>query len=127
MSTATKQRRSVTLDLTGVTRHVVLLGTWAVKVPALWSWRLFLCGLLANMQERSFSACGWPELCPVVWSAPGGWLLVMRRVRVMTDDEFEQFDAKTFCENETRIIPAEHKSNSFGWLDGRVVAIDYGT
>lgn len=131
MSTATKARRNVTLNLTGCTRHVLLIGPWAVKVPAFWrsdgGWKLFLCGLLANMQERDFSATGWPELCPVVASIPGGWLVVMRRAREMTDDEFAAFDAKNFCENEDRIIPAEHKSNSFGWLDGRIVAFDYGT
>jgi hypothetical protein len=127
VSTATKARRNVTMDLTGVMRHVLLIGHWAIKVPALWSWKLFLCGLLANMQERSFAATGWPELCPVVWSIPGGWLIVMRRARMMTDAEFSAFDAKAFCENEDRIIPAELKSNSFGWLEGRVVAVDYGT
>lgn len=115
------------MDLTGVTRHVLLVGPWAVKVPALWSWKLFLCGLLANMQERSFASTGWPELCPVVASIPGGWLVVMRRARVMTDAEFDQFDAKAFCEKGSHIIPAEAKANSFGWLRGRVVAVDYGT
>lgn len=127
MSTATKARRTVTVDLGGCTRHVLLVGRWAVKVPALWSWKLFLCGLLANMQERTFAACGWPELCPVVWSIPGGWVVVMRRARVLTDAEFAAFDAPTFCQCEDRLVPAELKANSFGWLDGRIVAVDYGT
>ena len=127
MSTATKQRRSVTVDLTGCTRHVLLVGPWAIKVPALWSWKLFLCGLLANMQERQFSACGWSELCPVTFSIPGGWMLVMQRATVMTEAEFVNFDVKAFCERKDGVVPAEHKASSFGWLDGRVVALDYGT
>ena len=127
MSIATKARRSVTLNLLGCTRHVLLAGPWAFKVPALWSWKLFLCGLLANMQEREFARTAWPELCPVTFSTPGGWLVVMRRAQEMTDAEFLAFDAKAFCEGGAHIVPAEHKSNSFGWLDGRIVAIDYGT
>jgi hypothetical protein len=119
------------LKSSGVTRYVVLVGRLAIKVPRLdYGWRLFLCGLLANMQEREFSWTGWPELCPVVASLPGGWLVIMRRARLFTDAEFDRFDMKAWgelAEREDRVIPVEAKSDSFGWLDGRVVAIDYGT
>jgi hypothetical protein len=43
------------------------------------SWKHFLYGLLANMQEAQFSKTSWPELCPVLWSLPGGFLVVMPR------------------------------------------------
>ena len=106
----------------GVTRTVLLLGRWAVKLPCLhFGWRNFLQGLLANIQEREFGAAGWPELCPIVFSVPGGWLLVMPRARPMTAEEFGMLKLDAF----TR-VPVEAKPNSFGWLDGRIVAIDYG-
>jgi hypothetical protein len=117
----------VRVDRTGCTRIVLLTQRYAIKLPNfLNGWRLFLTGLLANMQERQFVATGWPELCPVLFSLPGGWLVVMPCVRVMNEDEFTTFDAASFCGRLDGTVPAEMKSNSFGFLDGRVVAIDYG-
>jgi hypothetical protein len=136
-------------DRAGVTREVFLIGRYAIKIPKLvYGWKMFLNGLLANMQEREFAAEGWPELCPIVFSLPGGWLVVMRRARVMTDEEFAAFDFRAFVtrdddyaaynldawggnarnggEPEALVVPVEAKADSFGWLDGRVVAIDYG-
>jgi hypothetical protein len=114
-------------DRKGATREVFLVGRFAIKVPRMvYGWPMFLKGLLANMQEVDFSKTGWPELCPVVFSLPGGWLIVMRRAQPISRDYWAFFDPEKFCEKEDRIIPAEHKLDSFGWLDGRVVAVDYG-
>jgi len=111
----------------GITRRVVLVGRYAIKVPRVrYGWKLFLCGLLANMQEAQFSKSGWPELCPVVLAIPGGWLSVMLRAEPLTIEEWGAFDAGAFCNNGDRIIPAELKNDSFGKLDGRTVAVDYG-
>lgn len=114
----------------GVTRRVLLVGQWALKFPNPKEWRLFLLGLLANMQEAMFSETNWPELCPVLWSLPGGWLVVMRRAREMTEEEYDAFDVETFiqcgADDGQYVVPVERKPDSFGWLDGRVVAIDYG-
>jgi hypothetical protein len=38
----------------------------AYKLPSFYSWKHFLLGLLANMQEAEFSRTGRPELCPVL-------------------------------------------------------------
>lgn len=111
----------------GVTREVFLIGRWAVKVPRMvYGWRMFLCGLLANMQEREFGRLLWPELCPVVFSLPGGWLVVMRRARPLSDEEWTAFDPIPFCHQAHRPLPVEMKRDSFGWLDGRIIAVDYG-
>jgi hypothetical protein len=55
---------------TGVSRDVLCIGRWALKFPKLRTWRAFLIGLLANMQERDLWKRGdWPELlCPVVFA-----------------------------------------------------------
>lgn len=110
----------------GCTRIVVLFGPWAFKIPSLTEWRLFLLGLLANMQESTFSKAGWPELCPVLFSLPGSFLVVMRRAREMTDQEFLGFDVGKWVDRGEYTIPVEFKSDSFGYLDDRIVAIDYG-
>lgn len=111
----------------GATRLVILAWQWAIKIPSFAEWRLFLHGLLANMQERLWGQTGFPELCPVVFSIPGGWLVVMRRTQPLTDEDWEDFDTESFCNQEDYRVPAEHKRNSFGKLDGRIVAIDYGS
>lgn len=112
----------------GVTREVILVGRIAIKLPKVtYGWKMFLCGLLANMQEREFSRLGWTELCPVVFALWGGWLLVMRRARPLTEAEWADFDAKAFCNRPDGLVPAECKIDSFGMLSGRVVAVDYGS
>lgn len=111
----------------GTTRVVFLLGTLAIKVPRGTSWRLFLNGLLANMQEREFGATGWPQLCPVLWSVPGGWLVVMRRATPLTYSEWSTFNVRKWRNRSTYVVPVENKWDSFGWVDGHIVAIDYGS
>lgn len=124
----TAQVVGATWQRQGVTREVFLIGRWALKVPKLTKgWRMFLSGLLANMQERDFGRNGWEQLCPVVFSLPGGWLVVMRRASVLTLREWHSFDAEDFIVNGPgAMLPVENKPDSFGRLDGRIVAIDYG-
>lgn len=119
----------------GLTREVILTRRYAIKVPKLSrGWKLFRHGLRSNAQERDFARLGWKELCPVVFSLPGGWLIVMRRARPLTDAEWEAFDAAAFRGGspahelgQERRIPVELKKHSFGVLDGRIVAVDYGS
>ena len=112
----------------GTTRWVLLTRNYAIKLPTLIDWRLFLLGLLANMNERFFYLSfqkGSPELaqrlCPIVFSAPGGWLVVMRRAQPLDRDDFE-----LCAQINWKYIPVERKPDSFGWFEGRIVAIDYG-
>lgn len=98
-----------------------------MKVPNfLDGWSLFLRGLLANMQERQIGRSALAGICPVLFSTIGGWVVVMPRARVMTREEFLSFDPGAFCNRDDYSIPSEHKENSFGYLHGEVVAIDYG-
>lgn len=133
---------------TGVTRWVLLTKKYAIKFPSLYSYRHFLQGILGNEQEcfwyRNFK---WTKkLCPVLWKSWGYFVIIMPKVRVMTDEEATQEwgwkyerSATLECfetpldkflkieEGEDSIFPAEKKSDSFGWLDGRIVIIDYGS
>lgn len=110
----------------GSTRIVLLIGQYAIKVPTVVEWRLFLLGLLANLQEVKFSRTQWPKLCPVVFSVPLGILLVMRRATPLSRQEFDDFDFDAFVETDEYVVPVENKLDSFGWLNGRIVAVDYG-
>lgn len=124
----------MTLSKRGATRFVILTQRWAFKIPRFWGCNPhgrftmvnFLHGLLANMQERQFAAMGWPELCPVRFSIPGGWLVVMPRIETLTEELSEEEYAR-FVEQLEYRIPAENKADSFGWYRGRLVAVDYGS
>ena len=115
----------------GSTRIVFLTRSWAIKVPYYLVWRNFLLGLLANMEERQLHDVYWGEeyesfdrLCPVKFSLWGGWLLVMPRCEPLTREEFEEW--KAHCDYQNMPLEVEPKLSSWGWLEGRVVAIDYG-
>jgi hypothetical protein len=108
---------------------VYLIGRWAIKRPVFVEWRLFLLGLLANMQEARFSRMQWPELCPVLFACPGGFFIVMRRAQGLSRSEFEAFSEMkylSFVDKPDYRVPVENKLDSFGWLDRRIVAVDYG-
>ncbi len=44
----------------------------------------------------------------------------------MSESDFATFDYIGFVNREQYIIPAEAKPDSFGYLNGRIVAVDYG-
>lgn len=112
----------------GCTRLVILIGPWAIKLPRFgYGWRLGLTGLLCNMAEVRAWTMRAPELCPIVAHVPGGFALVMRRARPLTEAEWTAFDFDRFCDPGPYVVPAERKRDSFGVLDGRIVAVDYGS
>lgn len=108
----------------GSTRWVVVTKKYAFKFPRLLAWRNFLQGLLANMQEVEFSGFD-PLLCPVIFNLPLGFMNVMPSTEPVSVDQdlTHVFDS---LENEERVLPVERKHDSFGILNGNIVAVDYG-
>lgn len=79
------------------------------------------------MQERELGTMDLEELCPVLFSLPGGWLVIMPRARSMPDEQWEKFDCVAFVNRPDKAcVPVEMKQDSFGLLGTRVVAVDYG-
>ena len=123
----------------GTTRVVYLIGKYAIKFPVLVEWRLFLQGLLGNMMERDFTKWNIDEkLCPVIFSVWGGFCNIMPRCESVTEDnfpdgwEFEEWSEATIVDTPTHHItiaglPVEKKLSSFGLLNGKLVAVDYGS
>jgi hypothetical protein len=105
----------------GVTRLVLLTRRYAFKVPQPASWRQFLLGLLANMQEVRFSGIS-VLLCPVIFSLPGGLLVVMPRAEPVDEVEFNGWELL-----ELANLPTDPNPLNFGRLNGRTVCIDYGS
>lgn len=114
----------------GSTRTVFLVCRWAIKIPSLASWRSFLHGLLANSFEADYSrqhSGTIDRLCPVLFSIPGGWLVIMPRAEALLEDTFLASEPFEFAVAGAVVLPVEEKADSFGVLNGRIVAVDYGT
>lgn len=103
---------------TGRNRTVLLIGRWAIKLPSIRSAHDFAFGLLNNLNERDWHAQH-PSYCPVLWAAPLGLALVMPRARVLSDVEYAAVVPPA-------VAGVERKADSWGWLGGRLVALDYG-
>jgi hypothetical protein len=113
----------------GATRHVFLIWKYALKFPQVYSWKHFLGGLLANMQEVTFyKQLKHERMCPIVFSVIGGFLVIMKRTKEISAIEYSNLDFNQFRYVDNNwIIPVEDKKDSFGILDGKIVAIDYGS
>ena len=113
------------------TRIALLIGRYAFKMPSTASWKLFLNGLLANIQEHEFWK-GMPEdsramMCPVLFHLPGGFLSVMRRAEPVRTKTWKKHGTRWFIRAAGDLhIPVEPKKDSFGYLNGHIVVVDYG-
>lgn len=125
----------------GCTRKVFLIGMYAFKIPQTdHTWKLFLQGLMCNMQESEFGKMGDDRMAPVLWASWGGWLIIMPRCELITVSEFHKLDIEKYhpngaseaCYNGIFNVPVEFKHDSFGWykkngVNNKIVAIDYGS
>lgn len=108
----------------GVTRWVILVGPYAIKVPKVGrSWRYFLQGFLCNYHERdTWQAAKATELdhllCPILWMSYGGFILVMARAEPVNDLQGTDLHRKHFFGDE--------KPANYGRLNGNIVKLDYG-
>lgn len=120
----------------GTTRIVFLIGKYAIKIPNIRNWSLFLHGLLGNMQESEFSKIKGLPLCPVILSGVGGLFIIMPKVDVKSTsdpDRFYYLDKfnnllDNLKDDDKRVIESivEKKVDSIGFLNGKIVAVDYG-
>ena len=109
----------------GTTRYVFFIGKYAIKIPSMHSYTNFLWGLLANMQEVKFNSLRDNRLCPIIFNIPFGILNIMPKCDAINEDQFKDILSSNFRESPF-IIPVESKIDSFGILENKIVAVDYG-
>ena len=82
----------------GSTRWVFVAKKFVYKIPSLYSFKHFLLGLLANMQEVEFSKCkDFKEtLCPIKFYFSLGFLVVMPKARILEPNEVSKDFLKEF-------------------------------
>lgn len=102
----------------GITREVFIFKGLVFKVPSFRSYKLFLTGLLANLQEIYW----WKNtkdkrLCPVLFSLPFGLLIVMPYSKPIKKVNYNRFNG----------LPLDPHISNFGKYKNRIVLIDYGS
>lgn len=106
-----------------------MIGKWAIKFPRLWSWELFVEGLLSNALEAQFYKRLKMNGADVL-VAPhlfGKAILVMARCEPLTEEEFEKLDRSPWMKPRDSYEGFEPRyKDNFGKYEGRVVAVDYG-
>ena len=109
-------------------RLTICVGRYALKCAR---WRR---GREANRRERIEWDRATPArremLCPILWSAPLGLVNIMRRAVPLTqDDQLNRIATDDFPDWEYMPggpgEPFEYKESDWGYLDGRLVALDY--
>lgn len=108
---------------TGHYRIVFLCARWAVKLPNFFMLEFFLKGWLCNIQEqRLWANARDASLCPVLHSCLGCFFIVMPKCDPLTSPAFDALDLARW-----KLLPVEEKMDSFGYWQGRIVAVDYGS
>jgi len=114
----------------GTTRAVLCVGSFALKIARSRS------GTRGNRFEADLyrrSGKGRRALlCPAFWCSPYGVVLVMRRATPMNEADYHRYvhsvgllRAWGYGGSGDDGNPFEPKASSWGWLNGRAVAIDY--
>lgn len=129
----------------GATRTVFLTGRWAIKFPRFWQegigihFSLFWFGMVANQKEYTISLIfDHPRLCPVLYAAPLGLMLVQPRCQPIAGIDaleigFGQISSRALCPVEhlrfcEQVSPSiDNWVFNYGLLNGRKVCFDYGT
>lgn len=114
----------------GASRTTLLTRRWAVKVPSFRCGgprtgigsrlRSFSWGIAANHQELDWN--GMPGFCPVRWSLLGLVQIYPRCEPVVHEPTDTEYRAITDMD-----FPSDYKPDNVGYLDGRLVWIDYGS
>lgn len=106
----------------GCYRIVFLIGKYAIKIPNFrYEWRHFIYGIYSNIQEYN----GWtytknPLLCPVIWKSFGCFIIVMKRCDPISSAvliDYEKWEEIGFG--------GDDKHDNYGYLNGRIVKLDY--
>lgn len=121
----------MTLNRQGVTRLVFIFDKFVVKIPNFTcQWNHFLKGIIANIEESKtwqYNSGKYERglsylLCPVLWCSWGGWVLVMKRAQMLT---IKDWGTVTVPEHKKH-FPGDDTLSNYGWLNGKVVKVDYG-
>jgi hypothetical protein len=113
----------------GTTRKVLVLGPVAFKLAK------GERGARCNLYEAQLYSTVTPErrtmLCPVIWCSKNGKLLLAQAAIPLTQSEMNHFIGSDSLPDwdynpwDKQSEPFEYKASDWGWLKGKLVALDY--
>jgi hypothetical protein len=119
------------LSRKGTTRLVLVVGPLAIKFAR--GERGRRCNRFEADMYMHVNARRRTMLCPVLWCMPCGRVLLMRAACPITKAEAAEFRATRgfpewdYMGPNDEECPFEPKASDWGWLNGRLVALDYST
>ena len=97
-----------------------------IKIPNILNYRMFLYGILGNLQERKwYKITKHKKLCPVYFSL-AGLINIMPYCYELSDKEFKSLDYNKFIQYGNSLFPVENKKCSFKKLNDKIIIVDYG-
>lgn len=120
------------VSLNGVTRVVITWRGVAIKFPKPKKWANFLRGLIANINERDtwkFNSGKYERghsrlLAPVIWCSWGGWILLMERATLPTEQQWHE--GGLCIQDHIKHFKGDDNIENYGFIKERLVKIDYG-
>lgn len=117
----------------GATRRVFVFKTFVIKVPNTQEYKLFLHGILANLQEKVFSRINRPDLAKVKFCGKLGLFLIMERAETLDVINLDWLKFKEDLEEQYKndemkeFMLSDAKPCNWGYIDNKLVKIDYGS
>ena len=125
------RRFPLRLSRKGTTRVVLVVGPLAVKFAR--GERGRRCNRFEARMYKHVDARRRAMLCPVLWCTSSGRVLLMRAAQPLTEAEAAMLRAKRgfpdwdYAGPNDKDFPFEPKASDWGWLNCRLVALDYST
>lgn len=121
----------------GCTRLVIESKNVVIKIPNFtYSWEHFIKGILGNINEvKTWRIANIKDshtydyrhlICPIVWSSWGSWVLIMKRVKTLSFDEWDKIEDVDISMHK-KYFEGDDTMSNYGFLDGKIVKIDYGS
>lgn len=104
-----------------------------------YSWEHFLKGLLHNITE--LNTWKWNSgkhekgnsylLCPVIFSLPGGWLIIMKKADMKKHENeiraLNGYNDHYYSKFISAGFGGDDKPDNYGYLNGKLVKVEYGS
>lgn len=117
------------LNKQGGTRYVIMLEKYVVKIPSWYSYKHFLDGLVANINESSLGSFNYPCLATMVKGNRFGLFVIQKRIKPVNHVGLFWIELNKLTHES--IIPGVHlrdvKPQNYGYDRGQLKRLDYGS
>ena len=119
----------IEIDRKGVTRTVILTKHLAIKIPTFVSFKLFLNGWLANIQESTFGDVGFDCLAPVKASFFKDLILIQQRIKPVRHRGLFWVEYKRLLiQSKVKYLhESDVKPENYGYANCKLMRLDYGS